>query len=232
MTQPLLFQHFDANSSKLIHMAVFQKIDTEYILACKSTLEAELRQIIAPGDVNKIFLNPEEGLWFGNVQQNKKGLAVRTAQLTKTGQEYANRVSSILKSPPKKRPQIKIVEPPQRPSFQSTHPVPAPSKHLIPSIIQKQPNQDDLRVLQIQEEFKKQKQANTQFDLRINKLELTTNEIDSNVDRNLDILQQDRKASPPRSHKAQQMSENMLCDQEDHPDPSGHRQPLRELCLL
>jgi len=42
-----------------------------------------------------------------------------------------------------------------------------------------------------------------QFELRINKLELTTNKIDSNVDRILDILQQDRNKSPPCSHKAQ-----------------------------
>jgi len=74
MNHPLLFQHFEANSSKSIHMAIFQKEDTEYVLARKNTLEADLRQLIALEDINKIFLNPKEGLWFGNVQQ-KKGIS-------------------------------------------------------------------------------------------------------------------------------------------------------------
>jgi hypothetical protein len=204
MNHPLLFQHFEANSSKTIHMAIFQKEDTEYVLARKNTLEADLRQLIALEDINKIFLNPKEGLWFGNVQQNKKGLAIRTAQLTKTGQDYANRVSSILKSPPKKRPQNKIVESTSRPTFQSTNPEPPlPTLSACNGTPRNQTSLGDPRFLQIQEEYRKQKQTNTQFELRINKLELTTNKIDSNVDRILDILQQDRNKSPPRSHKSQ-----------------------------
>jgi hypothetical protein len=81
----------------------------------------------------------------------KKGLAVRTAQLTKTGQEYANHVSSILKSPPKKRPQIKIVESAHRPTLQSANHVPLlPTPSTYNGIPRPHTNQDDPRFLQIQ----------------------------------------------------------------------------------
>jgi len=70
----------------------------------------------------------------------------------------------------------------------------------------------DPKFQQIQEEIAKQKQANTQFDMRIGKLELTSGRIDSNVDRILNILQQDREATPPRSKKFSRTSKGMECD--------------------
>jgi hypothetical protein len=62
----------------------------------------ELKQVLAPGKEAKIFLNPEEGLWYGNVHQNKMGMSMKTAQLTKTGQAYADPLNTMLSSPPKK----------------------------------------------------------------------------------------------------------------------------------
>ena len=105
MSHPLLFQHFQPNSSKSIHVAVFQKMDRDYVLARKNTLEAELRQVVNPADENKIFVDPQEGIWFGNVHQSKHRAIVKTAHHTKTGQAYANKVNSLLYSPPKKRTQ-------------------------------------------------------------------------------------------------------------------------------
>jgi hypothetical protein len=80
-------------------------MDRDYVLARKNTLEAELRQVVNPADENKIFVDPQEGIWFGNVHQSKHRAIVKTAHHTKTGQAYANKVNSLLYSPPKKRTQ-------------------------------------------------------------------------------------------------------------------------------
>jgi len=61
------------------------------------------------------------------------------------------------------------------------------------------------------EEFKKQQLHNTNFDFRIGNLEATTHRIDSNVDRILDLMENNSKSKAPRTTK------NMQCDSETSP---------------
>jgi hypothetical protein len=67
MTSPVLFQHVEPNFTNSITMAVFQKADNPHVLARQATLEAEIRTLIATGEEHKVFLNPQDGLWFGGI---------------------------------------------------------------------------------------------------------------------------------------------------------------------
>lgn len=63
--------------------------------------------------------------------------------------------------------------------------------------------------------------------MRINKPEFTTTRIDSNVDKVLCILQQNKEATPPRYKKISRTTDNMDC--ENYPDSLVPHQLLREI---
>jgi hypothetical protein len=68
---PFLFQHIEPNSSGMVTMAIYQKIDHDLIIARQSTLEKEIRHVIKDDKEKNIFSNPDEGIWFGSVFKNK-----------------------------------------------------------------------------------------------------------------------------------------------------------------
>jgi hypothetical protein len=95
MTRPLLFQHFEPNSMKTIHMAVYQKMDHDTIMERTKTLEGEIALLLVKGEESKVFINPAEGMWYGSVHQNKQGQTVKTTNLTKPGQDYVNHMMIV-----------------------------------------------------------------------------------------------------------------------------------------
>jgi hypothetical protein len=100
MSHPLLFQHFEANATGTIHMAIYQRSDHDLVTARLASIQQEILQVLAEGEEAKIFANPQEGLWFGNVHQNSQGRVVNANQPTKLGQEYANRVNKTSPAKP------------------------------------------------------------------------------------------------------------------------------------
>ena len=226
MTRPLLFQHFEPNSSKTVHMAVYQKMDHDHIMERMKTLEGDIKFVLATGEETKVFINSAEGMWYGSVYQNKQGHSVKTTQQTKNGLDYANHINQLLTSPPIKR------SPPTTPKGTLQATLPSPKPFVSPPQQFTHPQQrakPDSNLQQIHEEIAKQKQANTQFDIRIGKLELTTGRIDSNMDRILGILQQNHTATPPRTRKCGRTSDGMECDQENLHNSLIQYQPLRDL---
>jgi predicted Zn-ribbon and HTH transcriptional regulator len=84
-------------------MAVYQKADQAYIEKRKSTLETEIRQVIANGEETKVFQDSKEGMWFGSVFKNKGGKVLSSQPPTCAGMAYADKVNKLLASPTKKR---------------------------------------------------------------------------------------------------------------------------------
>jgi hypothetical protein len=92
----------EPNFTNAVTTALFQKIDHPHIIVHQATLEAEIRSLIAPGEEEKVFNDPSEGICFGGVHKSIGGHFITSTAPTKIGIEYANHVCSILKSPPKK----------------------------------------------------------------------------------------------------------------------------------
>ena len=56
MTRPLLFQHFVPNSLKTVHMAVYQKMDHDYVMERTKSLEGEIALVLPKGEETKVSL--------------------------------------------------------------------------------------------------------------------------------------------------------------------------------
>jgi hypothetical protein len=50
MSRPLLFQNFEPNSAKSVHMAVYQRTDYDYVMKRTKTLEGEIELVLATGE--------------------------------------------------------------------------------------------------------------------------------------------------------------------------------------
>jgi hypothetical protein len=103
MSRSLLFQHIEPNATRVVAMATYQKCDQFYIDKRKSTLESEIRQVIADGEASNVFQDESEGMWFGSVFKNKGGRVISSQPPTWAGIDYVNKVNKLLASPPKKR---------------------------------------------------------------------------------------------------------------------------------
>ena len=73
MSCPQLFNRVEPNSSGVVTMVTFQKQDRNKVLLCQKSLETEIRQVIADEEDEKIFISPEEGIWFGGVNKTRTG---------------------------------------------------------------------------------------------------------------------------------------------------------------
>jgi hypothetical protein len=73
MSCPQLFNRVEPNSSGVVTMVTFQKQDCNKVLLCQKSLETEIRQVIADEEDEKIFISPEEGIWFGGVNKTRTG---------------------------------------------------------------------------------------------------------------------------------------------------------------
>jgi hypothetical protein len=62
MSRPQLFQHVEPNISGVVTMVIFQKQDLPLVLARQNSLEMEIRQIIADGEDDKVFIDIAEGI--------------------------------------------------------------------------------------------------------------------------------------------------------------------------
>jgi hypothetical protein len=159
MSSPVLFQHVESNFSNTITMVVFQKADHSFIIDRQSSLESEIRSLLAEDEEPKVFLNAQDGIWFGGIHKNQGGQFQASVAPTKSGAQYADHVKSLMKSPPKKRlvplstpmknqSQLKPSAPPTHPSTVPIQPSPlAPSTNHI----------NDMRFLQFRRLF----QSNT-----------------------------------------------------------------------
>jgi len=103
MSRPQLFQHVEPNISGVVTMVIFQKQDLPLVLARQNSLEMEIRQIIADGEDDKVFIDTAEGIWFGGVSKTKTGRILAAQQADRSSLAYTNHISRILKSPLKKR---------------------------------------------------------------------------------------------------------------------------------
>jgi hypothetical protein len=103
MSRPQLFQHVEPNISGVVTMVICQKQDLPLVLARQNSLEMEIRQIIADGEDDKVFIDTAEGIWFGGVSKTKTGRILAAQQADRSSLAYTNHISRILKSPPKKR---------------------------------------------------------------------------------------------------------------------------------
>jgi hypothetical protein len=102
MSRSQLFQFVEPNASGMVTMATYQHTNKEFIESRKITLEAEIRQVLAPGESAKIFKEESEGIWFGSVLKNKNGRIITTQQPNKHILNHKNHINSLMNSPPKK----------------------------------------------------------------------------------------------------------------------------------
>ena len=61
MTRPQLFQQAEPNHGAMVTIVTFQHQDHELVLARQAALEEEIRNIIAEGEEEKIFINNIDG---------------------------------------------------------------------------------------------------------------------------------------------------------------------------
>lgn len=205
MHRPQLFQFVEPNSSGIVTIATYQATDKIFIDKRKESIEAELRHLICPGEEIKLFINEDEGMWFGSVLKNKNGRILTSNQPNKAAIEYNNHVNSILHTPPKKRDAPK--------PDGTTLPKPANSTKLAYSIVAQHTKHhhnttitpipqangaEDPRFRIIEQAFQHQQERNNQFDSRISNLEKSTNSIDNKVDRILEMMELGNQANKTR----------------------------------
>lgn len=103
MTRPQLFQHVEPNITGIVTMVTFQKQDSALVYAHQKTLEAEIQQVIADDEEHNVFVNDEDGIWFGRVNKTRTGCILATQQRDKSSLDYTKKIERVLHSPPKKR---------------------------------------------------------------------------------------------------------------------------------
>jgi hypothetical protein len=101
MSRPQLFQHVEPNISGIIIMVTFQKQDSTHVIACQKTLEGEIRQVIAKGEDENVFVCNEEGIRFGGVNKTKTGRILAEQQKEKASLDHTKRIEHLMHSPPK-----------------------------------------------------------------------------------------------------------------------------------
>jgi hypothetical protein len=72
MSRPQLFQQAEPNVVALVTVVTFLAQDYNLVIARQATLETEIRQVLAPGEEDKGFVDPTEGIWFGGANKTKK----------------------------------------------------------------------------------------------------------------------------------------------------------------
>jgi len=104
MTRPQLFQQAEPNHGATITIVTFQASDKDLVLARQDTLEEEIRNVLAPDREQKIFMNEFDGIWFGGVNNTKRGIQYSSIKnKTKDDVDYSAHINSIMNSSPKKR---------------------------------------------------------------------------------------------------------------------------------
>jgi hypothetical protein len=198
MSRPQLFQFVEPNNSGITTLATFQVKDKEHVLKRKDSIESELRAIVSPADIDKLFITDTEGLWSGGIFKNKGGKIIPNKVPNQHTQQHISQISSILHSPPKKRdlPTISQQPQPQAPSNKYHYTVTATptNPHLTQPSLRSTPEssdrfenspiiaQIDHRFSIIEETIQQHQEYNENFHLRLLNLEKTTNNTDAKID--------------------------------------------------
>jgi hypothetical protein len=80
MSHPQLFQYVKPNTSGIVTMVTFQKSDRALVYQRQAIMENEIRQILAEGEEDCVFVHNEEGIWFGGVHKTKTGRLLAAQQ--------------------------------------------------------------------------------------------------------------------------------------------------------
>jgi len=206
MSRPQLFQQAEPNPAAVVTIVTFQAQDREMVMARQATLEEEIRNVIADGKENKVFLNETDGIWFSGVNKNKNGNVLSNVRhCSKDDAAYFDHINRLMNSPPKKR----IFNPPKwGGGIQPTAPIPSQcGQNTRVNSSQPSPphmminNEISNKFDSIHTELNIQRECNARFDARISNLEITTQSIDDKID-----LVLERLASTSPSHKIQKNS--------------------------
>jgi hypothetical protein len=73
MSRPQLFQQAEPNIATMVTIVTFLGQDYELVIAWQAALETEIRQVLALGEEHKVFVDPEERIWFGIANKSKQG---------------------------------------------------------------------------------------------------------------------------------------------------------------
>jgi hypothetical protein len=230
MSRSQLFQFIEPNISGVTTIATLQSTDKTFIEQRKTTLESEIRKIIEPGEETKVFLNVSDGLWFGGVHKNKSGRVIVATQPSKSTLNHLNHITTILRSPPKKRSNTHLAPPHihTQPVFQTSQQQPSAPHPITPAQLQQASQAHHLadHLTQINKEFQLQHERNHLFDQHISSLEKTTNKIDSNVETIMSSLDRLLSTTPLASNKQRKITNlnnttEMQIDQA-YPPPHYH----------
>jgi hypothetical protein len=97
MSRPQLFQQAEPNHEAMVTIVTFQAQDRELFLA-------RIRQVIAEGESEKVFIDDNEGIWFGGVNKQKScHTNIIPKHTNRASMEYVSHINRIMNSPPKKR---------------------------------------------------------------------------------------------------------------------------------
>jgi hypothetical protein len=103
MTRPQLFMQVEPNITGSVTMVTFQKVDLALVIARQKTLESEIRQVIADGEEDNVFICNEDGIWYDGVNKRKTGHIFASQQADRSSLEYTKKLDRFMTSPPKKR---------------------------------------------------------------------------------------------------------------------------------
>jgi hypothetical protein len=93
----------EPNIAAMDTIITFLSQDYNLVMAHQETLEAEIRQVLADGEENKVFVDPEEWIWFGGVKKSKQGrLNISMQNSDRESMAYVSHINKIMNSPPKK----------------------------------------------------------------------------------------------------------------------------------
>jgi hypothetical protein len=205
MLQPQLFQTVKPNFTTLATIVTYQATDQTLVHARRESLESELWQIIASDNEEKLFVDHEQGLWFGEISKTKTGHFTTSKKITKESVEYSTHLNRIMNSPLKKRPTTPTKWGGGIPPITSVH-TPTTSPSVLAPILQPQTVQtptlhDSINqpFEQVQNALNQQQEYNIHFDAHIGSLEVTSQCIDSKID----VLLARIDDNYPTSHKYQ-----------------------------
>ncbi len=68
-----------------------------------ASLESKSRQVIADGEEDKVFINNEDGIWFGGINETKTGRILAAQQADRSSSSYNKHTARFMNSLPKKR---------------------------------------------------------------------------------------------------------------------------------
>jgi hypothetical protein len=184
MSRPQLFQQAEPNFSAVVTIVTFQAQDHALVVAHQATLESKICQAIADGEEDKVFSDPDIGLWFGGVNRPKLG-KLSLIIPDKSHVMYSSHLNRVMNSPPKKR---SAAPPKWGEAFatDATHLPPQPHPPMVTHATSNNrsgfgPINDDIdkKFELICTEINHQRPKNSSFESRIVSLETTTKSIAS-----------------------------------------------------